>query len=280
MSIFSNVTEQDLDNLRKLAEQQKEQRALKIKNGILNQTHDVKLAESLSPITKKLDTINESTKKVIEVIKESNSEKLIKALPNSSQFSVSMRQMLGSLMNSKNSLKNTQDDSGRANILGVPIQISGADTIKINEIIYELTPEIYRALSDTGYTGKTMNHESDILKMNNIIRDLGYTGDVDKPSKRKTFLTITLPKLVEESQNKTFEEITDDSNDLQGEGVKVIIPSNINDIYTKLEILLGLKLSGHTDALTEASNLIDELYKRGEIQNKQQNRNALIKFSI
>ena len=31
MSIYSNVTEKDLDNLRKLAHQQKEQRALKIK---------------------------------------------------------------------------------------------------------------------------------------------------------------------------------------------------------------------------------------------------------
>ena len=62
MSIYSNVTEQDLVNLRKLAEQQKEQRALKIKNGNLKQTHDVNVAESLSPITKKLDTNNESTK--------------------------------------------------------------------------------------------------------------------------------------------------------------------------------------------------------------------------
>ena len=52
MSIYPNVTEQDMNNLRKLAEQQKNQRALKIKNRILKQTHDVKLAESLSPITK------------------------------------------------------------------------------------------------------------------------------------------------------------------------------------------------------------------------------------
>ena len=54
MSIYSNVTEQDLINLHKLAEQQKNQRAIKIKNRILKQTHDHKLAESLSPITKKL----------------------------------------------------------------------------------------------------------------------------------------------------------------------------------------------------------------------------------
>ena len=162
----------------------KEQRALKNKNRILKQTHDIKLAESLSPITKKLDEVNKSTKEIGEANKESNSEKITKALPNSSQFSDSMRQMLGSLMNSKNSLKITQDESGKANILGVPIQITGADTIKIDENIYELTPEIYKALSDTGYTGKTMKNENDILMMYNIIRDLGYKGDDDRYSKR------------------------------------------------------------------------------------------------
>ena len=279
MSIYSNVTEQDLENLRKLAEQQKNQRAEKIKNRIIKQTHDFKLAESLSPITKKLDNINEKTKKVGDIIlKESNSKVDIKALPNSSKFSNSMRQMIGSLMNSRNSLKITQDESGRANILGVPIQISEGYTKEINENVYELTPEIYKALTYTTYTGNTMKDEKDILMMYNIIRDLGYNGTGDRDSKRKKFLTKKLPKLVEDIQNKTFDEITDNSDDLRAEGLKIIIPSNITYIYTRLEILLGLKLSGHTDTLTEASNLIDELYKRGEIQNEQQYKNALNKF--
>ena len=65
MSIYSNVTEQDMINLHKLAEQQKSQRAHKIKNRILKQTHDIKLAESLSPITKKLDEVKESTQKKV-----------------------------------------------------------------------------------------------------------------------------------------------------------------------------------------------------------------------
>ena len=275
MSIYSNVTEDDLDNLRKLAEQQKNERAHKIKNRILKQTHDVKLAETLSPITKKLDTINESTKEKGEVIKESNSKVDIKALPNSSKFSNAMRQMIGSLMNSRNSHKITQDESGRANILGAPIQISKGDTMKINETVYELTPEIYKALTNTTYSGSTMKDENDILMMYNIIRDLGYNGTGDRDSKRKTFFLKKLPKLVEDIQNRTFDEI-----DLEGQGVKIIIPSNIIDIYTRLEILLGLKLSGHSDTLTEASNLIDELYKRGEIQNKQQYQNAINKFLI
>ena len=95
------------------------------------------------------------------------------------------------------------------------------------------------------------------------------------PKKR---VTKTLPKLVEEIQNKTFDEITHHSYDLQGEGVKIIIPYNIIDIYTRIGILLGLELSGHTDTLREASNLIDELYKRGEIRKEQQYRNALNNF--
>ena len=42
-----------------------------------------------------------------------------------------MREIIGSLMRSKNSLKSTQDEFGRANILGVPIiKISQGDTIK------------------------------------------------------------------------------------------------------------------------------------------------------
>ena len=298
MSIYSNVTEKDLDNLRKLAEQKKNERALKIKNRILKQTHDIKLAESLSPTTKKLEEVNKSTKKISEVIKESNSENEnnqeivpieiesedeniqtnLRALPNSSMFSDQMTKTLGILMSSANSLKIISTPSG-ATILGVPINTLGGDRIQIKDNIYDLTPEIYKALSYTGYDGKNMKNENDILMLNNIIRVLGYTGIGDNKSKRKTFLIEKLPKLVEENQNKTFEEITDDSDDLQGEGVKIIIPSNRVDIYNRLEVLLGLKLSGHTDTLTEASNLIDEIYKRGEIQNKQQYRNALNKFS-
>ena len=63
MKIYSNVTKQCLINLRKLAEQQKNQRAIIIKNRILNQTHDKKIAENLSLIFKKSDELNKRTKK-------------------------------------------------------------------------------------------------------------------------------------------------------------------------------------------------------------------------
>ena len=281
MSIYSNVTEQDLIKLRKLAEQQKEQRALEFKNRILKQTHDIKLAESLSPITKKLD---ESTKKISEVINPSNSENEnnqeivpvemnsedsedekienkigIKALPNSFKFSNLLKNTIGTFMSSKNSLRIDQEKrTGGASLNEIPVLIFGGHLLKIKDNVYEITPEIHKALSSTGCVGKSMKSENDILTMNNILRDVNYTGIGVRTSKQKSFFTITLPKLVEEIQNKTFNEI-----DLEDRGVKNNIQSNIIDIYTRLEVPLGLKLSGHTDTLTEASNLIDELYKRG-----------------
>ena len=53
MSFYLIVTEQDLNNLRNLAEQQKNQRALKIKKRILKQNHNKKLAEKLPLSLKK-----------------------------------------------------------------------------------------------------------------------------------------------------------------------------------------------------------------------------------
>ena len=137
MSVYSNKTEQDFNNLHKLAEQQKNQRVLKIEGKISKQTHDVKFAESLSPITKKLDIITNITENLGDVIKESNLKNdNLKSLPKSSNFSSSMRQMLGSLMNSRNSLKITGDEFGQANVLGISIQITGGDRVKANEIFF------------------------------------------------------------------------------------------------------------------------------------------------
>ena len=97
MSIYSNVTEQDLDNLRKLPEQQKNQQALKIKNRILKQTHDVKLAESLSPITERLDKVNKSTKELGDAIANTQTP----AIENTT-VSNSLRDTLSFMKKSKN----------------------------------------------------------------------------------------------------------------------------------------------------------------------------------
>ena len=104
-----------------------------------------------------------------------------------------------------------------------------------------------------------------------ILMNVGFYDNIPKvglKAARMQDALRDLPKAIDKIRNPPLPSIENVSDsDLEGQGVKIIIPSNIIDIYTRLEILLGLKLSGHLDTLTEASNLIDELYKRGEIQN-------------
>ena len=80
-----------------------------------------------------------------------------------------------------------------------------------------------------------------------------------------------LPKVIDKFRNPTLPttDNVEDSSDLQGEGSKIVIPSNTIDIHTRLEILLDLKISGRSDIFTEVSNFVDEMHKRGVIQNEQ-----------
>ena len=77
---------------------------------------------------------------------------------------------------------------------------------------------------------------------------------------------FNLPKAIAKIQNPPIPAIknVEGFDDLEGHGNdEILIQSNVFDIYTILEILPGQKLSGHTNTLTEASNLLNELYKRG-----------------
>ena len=298
MSIYSNVTEKDLDNLRKLAQQQKEQRALKIKNRILKQTHDVKLAESLSPITEKLDdtskkldeVIKESTQNLGNVIKENNTPQPAientpqPAIENTPQpiednegsvYAVELENTLNKMTDNTGFFKTHHDPQRGWIINNTPIKISKGTSIEINENKYNITPGLQKVFTDHSYdTAKSMTDNEKLVFRDILMKTGYYNRKLTKGRLRGR------DRYIKHDLDNDVPRIMDLDIKLKGRGVqKIIIPSNIIDIYTRLEILLGLKLSGHTDTLTEASNLLDELYKRGEIQNKQQYRNALNKFN-
>ena len=174
MSVYSNLTEEDMINLRKLAEQQKEQRAHKIKNRILKQTHDIKLAESLSPITKKLDkttkklgdVIEESTQNVGNVIKENNTPQLgIENTPTIQPAIENTRTQPGVLYNvslentitnmkekEKGFLKIGEEKNGQRYWNEIPVDTSGDSSVEINGINFKITPNRQNVFTDT--TGK------------------------------------------------------------------------------------------------------------------------------
>ena len=148
---------------------------------------------------------------------------------------------------------------------GFPVEKMGGSKLKIIEKVYNITPGIQKVLTDTSNIPIKQLNDQDRGIFINILESLNFESykairGESKSSRYKQSKSIF---------NKRI---------LEGEGLKIIIPSNIIDIYTRLEVLLGLNLSGHTNTLTEASNLIDDFFKRGEIQNKQKNRNALNKL--
>ena len=80
-------------------------------------------------------------------------------------------------MSSKKFLRIDQNKrTDGASINGIPVLILGGDSVKTKDDVYEISPEIFRALSSTGYTGETMKSEKDILMMIKILGDVYYTG--------------------------------------------------------------------------------------------------------
>ena len=171
MSIYSNVTEQDIDILRKLAEQQKEQRAHKFKNRILKQTHDIKLVESLSPITKNLDettkelgdVIVESTQNLGNVIKENNTPQLAieitptiqPAIENTQTqpgvlYEVSLENTLTKMKEKqKGFFKIGEDQNGKRYWNGIPVEISSDSRIEIKGKDFNITHNLQNVFTDT-----------------------------------------------------------------------------------------------------------------------------------
>ena len=259
MSIYSNVTEQALFNLRNLAEQQKNQRAEKIENRILKQTHDTKLAESLNPITKKLDEVKKYTQEISDDIKESQPQTPQLAIENT-PTPQPIENTEGVLYDDdlENTLRNMTSNTGFYKTYydrergwmwnGHPVKMLGGIKVENNDKKFNITQGIQNVFTQSSNTPlkKINNRERDTF--NNILETLDF--EKYKPIRGES-------KSGRYKQSKTIFN----KRILEGQGFKIIIPSNIIDIYTRLEVLLGLKISGHTDTLTEASNLIDEILK-------------------
>ena len=131
-----------------------------------------------------------------------------------------------------------------------------------------------KSLSSTGCTGGKMKRDKLLFTFPKILDIILFTGDRDRTSKHRELLMDEFPR----SLVKTEPGTADKSDKFQGEGMKIINPTKFFYKETRLEALLGLKLAGYTDILIKASNLIDDLYQRGEIENEEQPRNVLDSF--
>ena len=82
----------------------------------------------------------------------------LRELAISSKFSEQSSKTLGSVMTSSISVRLKPTATG-ASINGVPIYTMGGDTIRIKNNVYDLTPEIHKALYSTSYNGKKIQED-------------------------------------------------------------------------------------------------------------------------
>ena len=194
MSIYSNVTEQDLIILHKLAEQEKEQRALEIKNEVLKQTHCIKLAESLLPIIEKLDEVKEYTQEVGKIIKKNNTPQLaiektpfthqpIENTPTTHQpiennectiYDVEIENSLKRMADNTGFFKTYYDLQRGWTIINHPIKILRGTIVEINENKYNIFPGIRKVLVDQTYETAESMTDKDKLVFRDILQKTGF----------------------------------------------------------------------------------------------------------
>ena len=131
----------------------------------MKETHDVKLAESLSPITEKLDETNknlsdvikESTQNLGNVIKENNTPQLaIENTPAIQQpivnnegniYDVEIENTLNKMAENTGFFKTHYDQQRGWMLNNVPIKSPGGTKIQVDEDEYDLTKGIRNVLT-------------------------------------------------------------------------------------------------------------------------------------
>ena len=158
-----------------------------------------------------------------------------------------------------------------------PNKTLGGTEVEILDKNYIITPSIRKVLLDSSYnSAKSID---DMIKV--VFRYIYYKKlIIIFVYKQQAVYQVPIKKIKNDFVDHV-RRILNLNTKLDGRGIeKIIIPSNIIDIYTRLEFLLGLKLSGHTETLTEASNLIDQFYRMGENKTKNNIEKLFLKLIL
>ena len=159
------------------------------------------------------------------------------------------------MANSNNKFKIVKDNRGRVMINDVFLNVMGGNDVKFGENIYELTPQFQKALTETSYNFDEMS-DKDIISFNRIQCEINYNPNDDRKSKRRDYLRDKLQSRVQTILNppkasiasRESDEYESLESDIEGNVTKInVIPEKSDEIWTTLQVPLGLKLAGHTD---------------------------------
>ena len=136
----------------------------------------------------------------------------------------------------KNFLKLLEQD-GEVFWNKIPIKALGESRISIRNQEYDIETNIQKYFTKTKLTTKNMDYEDksivyDILKITGFY-SMKHTKGLK--SIRMRDASYNLPIEIAKVQNPPLPPYENEADNLEGEGVKFIIPSNIIDIYTDLK---------------------------------------------
>ena len=139
---------------------------------------------------------------------------------------------------------------------------AGENRNDLDDKQYNIRPEIQNHFTKTKATTKVLNNNSK-KTVYNILKDVAFY-DMNHTRELKsarikdaikylpnTINSIINPPVLLPAIENIEDSNEDKSDNLQGEGIeKTIIPSHILDFYSRLDVLLQLKISGQTYTLT------------------------------
>ena len=159
----------------------------------------MKLAESLSPITTKLDetskklgdVIEESTQNLGNVIKDNNTPQLaLKNTPNTQQpiennesdvYDVELENILNKMKDNTGFFKTHHDPQRGCMLNNHPIKTPRGTNVEINENEYNITPGLQKVFTDLSYDTATSMSYKDKVVFRDILVKTGYY--IYKPGK-------------------------------------------------------------------------------------------------
>ena len=276
MTYYTPTNIEDLEKLKKIIDQKKDIKKLRLNNKILKTTQNYDLAEQYAPITKLQEKQTEvikqgqdDQKQAFETLKAITAptiqDETLESIEGPSEDEVSQNivsmdggisDKISALLNEDNThpkLKFTKENFNNYKVNENPFKIIDYK-IKFNELEFEITPlflQLFMRGNKADFT-KLSDEEKEAL-----VEFVDYAGGLGRDVKSNLYKAL---KFIEDFQYQNIE----------GQGTRFIFPSSDpNTSVQRLEFLVGESFAGNKNAYREASAILAELLRMEEITNTE-----------
>ena len=276
MTYYTPTNIEDLEKLKKIIDQKKDIRKLRLNNKILKTTQNYDLAEQYAPITKLQEKQTEvikqgqdDQKQAFETLKAITAptiqDETLESIEGPSEDEVSQNivsmdggisDKISALLNEDNThpkLKFTKENFNNYKVNENPFKIIDYK-IKFNDLEFEITPlflQLFMRGNKADFT-KLSDEEKEAL-----VEFVDYAGGLGRDVKSNLYKAL---KFIEDFQYQNIE----------GQGTRFIfLSSDPNTSVQRLEFLVGESFAGNKNAYREASAILAELLRMEEITNTE-----------